>query len=370
VARPHPEAQVAATASASPDTPGRTALPAQHPADPASAANDPAGGAPPDATAGALLTRYLTTHAGAFLRALRARNEGAAAAEAEALPMLLGAARRIAAGLGTYEALTEPAWAARLRTELGWLVVAVTREHQYAARLDRLLTALERLSGGSDAELPVAGAARAGALLDRQLTLARTRSHSAALQALGSSRFHALADAVALLASEVPLDPVAASAPAAQALVPLAEAARSRLAEAATELPLGRAATAYNGEALIAALHQVPASAPAGQVDAERDAPWHHVHDLARDCRYALEACADPAEDQGTERLRRAGLVLELHRDAAEAAAAAASAARTPRIAPATAYALGVLHADQRREVEAARYTFSRLWHRPLPAVP
>ncbi|MEW5633086.1 metal-binding protein, partial [Streptomyces hydrogenans] len=54
------------------------------------------------------------------------------------------------------------------------------------------------------------GAARAGALLERQLTLARTRAHSAALQALGSSRFHALADAVALLASEVPLGPAGA----------------------------------------------------------------------------------------------------------------------------------------------------------------
>ncbi|MYV89510.1 hypothetical protein GT350_04545, partial [Streptomyces sp. SID1034] len=46
----------------------------------------------------------------------------------------------------------------------------------------------------------------------------------------------------------------------------------------------------------------------------------------------------------------------------AEAAAAASAAARTPRIAPATAYALGVLHADQRHEVEAARFAFQRIW--------
>ncbi|NUP44179.1 MAG: hypothetical protein HOY76_45930, partial [Streptomyces sp.] len=55
---------------------------------------------------------------------------------------------------------------------------------------------------------------------------------------------------------------------------------------------------------------------------------------------------------------------LERHRDAAEAAAASAAAARTPRIAPATAYALGVLHADQRHEVEAARFAFGRIWQR------
>ncbi|NEC70723.1 metal-binding protein, partial [Streptomyces rochei] len=33
-------------------------------------------------------------------------------------------------------------------------------------------------------------------------------------------------------------------------------------------------------------------------------------------------------------------------------------------IAPATAYALGVLHADQRHEVEAARYAFQHSWRK------
>ncbi|MEV6004366.1 metal-binding protein, partial [Streptomyces griseomycini] len=60
------------------------------------------------------------------------------------------------------------------------------------------------------------------------------------------------------------------------------------------------------------------------------------------------------------------GEALDRHRDASEAAAAAAQAARTPRIAPATAYALGVLHADQRHEVEAARYAFQRSWQRDV----
>ena len=63
-------------------------------------------------------------------------------------------------------------------------------------------------------------------------------------------------------------------------------------------------------------------------------------------------------------RLITAGQALDRHRDASEAAAAAAQAARTPRIAPATAYALGVLHADQRHEVEAARYAFQRCWQK------
>ncbi|MER6614742.1 CHAD domain-containing protein [Streptomyces xantholiticus] len=195
------------------------------------------------------------------------------------------------------------------------------------------------------------GAARAGALLERQLTLARTRAHSAALQALGSSRFHAVADAVALLASELPLGPAAAG-PAAETLSLPAEAAERRLLAAVAELPLGRAAHPYNAEALFSGL----ATAAAGEA---QDAPWHEVRRLLRLHRYAQEVLhpgADPV-------LCHAGVVLDRHRDAAEAAAAAAAAARTPRIAPATAYALGVLHADQRHEVEAARFAFQQEWH-------
>ncbi|MFP1626187.1 CHAD domain-containing protein [Streptomyces sp. 5K101] len=194
------------------------------------------------------------------------------------------------------------------------------------------------------------GAARAGALLERQLTLARTRAHSAALQALGSSRFHAVADAVALLASELPPAPAAAG-PAAETLGLLAEVAERRLLDAVARLPLGRAAHPYNAEALANGL----ATATAGE---EQDAPWHEVRRLLRLHRYAQEVLhpdADPV-------LCRAGLVLDHHRDAAEASEAAAAAARTPRIAPATAYALGVLHADQRHQVEAARFAFQQEW--------
>ncbi|MEU0087930.1 CHAD domain-containing protein [Streptomyces sp. NPDC006274] len=194
------------------------------------------------------------------------------------------------------------------------------------------------------------GAARAGALLERRLTLARTRAHSAALQALGSSRFHAVADAVALLASELPLGPAAAG-PAAETLALPAQDAERRLLAAVAELPLSRAAHPYNAEALSSGL----ATASPGEA---QDAPWHEVRSLLRLHRYAQEVL----RPGGDPVLCHAGLLLDRHRDAAEAAAAAAAAARTPRIAPATAYALGVLHADQRHEVEAARFAFQQEW--------
>ncbi|MFJ8887995.1 CHAD domain-containing protein [Streptomyces sp. NPDC102402] len=310
-------------------------------------------------TTEAALAPYLRDQAAAFLRGLRMHREHSAPSDTgtqsadEAARALRHAARRISGTLHTFRGALEPAWADQLRTELAWLSGTLAREHAYATRLGRLLEALHQLSGAS---LPAArpapgstqaesdkeraalgvGAARAGALLERRLTLARTRAHSAALQAMGSSRFHAVADAVALLASDVPLAPAAAE-PAERILYAPAELAEQRLLDAVSALPPDEAAEPYN-EA--------------------HDALWHQTRLLLRLHRYAremLHGSPDPV---------LAGTVhaLDLHRDAAEAAAAAAAAARTPRIAPATAYALGVLHADQRHEVEAARGVFRETW--------
>ncbi|MFE0416260.1 CHAD domain-containing protein [Streptomyces tendae] len=325
--------------------------------------------------------------------------------DVDAARALRRAARRISATLHTFQPLLDADWAEEMRPELAWLSGTLAMEHAYASRLERLLQALHRLSGSTAFPAPrpvgrttvtttvppgvstvpsvsaaahpasanrgnlAVGAAKAGALLDRQLTLARTRAHSTALQALGSSRFHAVADKVALLASEVPLSSTgrgAAAAPDAAPvdLRPLATAAQERLTDAVAALPLVTAGSPYNAEALVHGLSPDPAPHP-------QDAPWHQVRLLLRLHRYALEALAGAeagdagaAEDTVDVRLLAAGEALNRHRDAAEAAAAAAQAARTPRIAPATAYALGVLHADQRHEVEAARYAFQHSWRK------
>ncbi|MGW1763526.1 CHAD domain-containing protein [Streptomyces sp. NPDC002073] len=308
-----------------------------------------------DTRAGDVLGAYLRAQATTFLRGLRLHEEsGADAAEGtEAARVLRGAARRISSSLATFRPVTDPAWADGLRTELTWLSSTLADEHAYGARLGRLLDALHRLSGTPELPSPrgagrsslTVGSARAGALLERQLTLARTRAHSATLQALGSARFHAVADAVAVLASEVPLDRIAAAGRTDEVLVPLSAQVADRLAAAAADLPLLRAAHPYNAEALVD--------------DERQDAPWHRVRSLLRVHRYAQEILA-----ADVARLTAAGEALDRHRDAAEAATASATAARTPRIAPATAYALGVLHADQRHEVEAARYDFQRIWQR------
>ncbi|NUQ97563.1 MAG: CHAD domain-containing protein [Streptomyces sp.] len=373
---------------------------------------------PTDPT-GEALAGYLRAQATEFLRALRLHRETGGATgngtedPVDAARALRRSVRRISASLHTFRPLLEPDWSESLQPELAWLSGTLAMEHAYAARQERLLLALHRLSGatafptqvataavgatveavaGSRADVaagnraaratPVpmkaapgaagpptptpttdrgnltVGAAKAGALLERQLTLARTRAHSTALQALGSSRFHAVADKIAVLASEVPLTPTAPTTP----LHTLATAAEDRLTDAVTALPLVTAGNPYNAEALIHGLSPDPSPHP-------QDAPWHQVRLLLRLHRYAREALHGNGGPTDL-RLLTAGQALDRHRDASEAAAAAASAARTPRIAPATAYALGVLHADQRHEVEAARFAFQQCWQKQALRTP
>ncbi|MBH1936134.1 CHAD domain-containing protein [Streptomyces sp. AV19] len=288
--------------------------------------------------AGDALGRYLHRQATDFLRGLRLHAEAGEAAGAAGL--LRSAARRISGALEVYGPLTDADWSDAFRAELAWVTETLGREYVCEARLARLRGALHRLSCGA----PDVGSARAGALLERQLTLARNRAHSAALQALGSARFHAVADTVALLSADPP------PAPAARETLPLlADRAHRRLLDAVGVL-------SYDTEAL--ALGE--------------DGPWHRVRSLVRLRRYAQEVLDEQhgaeAEPALSIHLLSAGQALDRHRDAAGAAAAAASAARTPRIAPATAYALGVLHADQRHEVEAARFAFGRVWQRGVPS--
>ncbi|MGW6025104.1 CHAD domain-containing protein [Streptomyces sp. NPDC055214] len=342
-----------------------------------------------ETTTGDVLSAYLQGQATEFLRSLRLHRESSTDAQGaveslEAARALRRAARRIGGTLHTFRPLLDQEWAAGMRPELAWLSGTLAREHAFATRLERLLDALHRLSGTPGVPAPTdhvavtarrsarqngwarpsaqgadeqsgtprgltVGAAKAAALLERQLTLARTRAHSTALQAFGSSRFHAVADNVAVLASEVPLTQ------ATEDLKPLAAKAGENLAEAVAALPLGQAGHPYNAEALT---HGLAASeAPEAQ-----DAPWLKTRALLRLHRYAQEVLT--GSTGGDLRLAEAGQALDRHREAADAASAAATAARTPRIAPATAYALGVLHADQRHEVEAARFAFHQAWLR------
>jgi hypothetical protein len=324
------------------------------------------------ATVGEALGGRLTERAEAFLRAASAVGGGPDPAG------LRSAVRELAPVLAVFGPLLGRPAVEPLRAELGWLASVLTPEPGYARRGVRLAGALDVLTGATEGDAG-AGARRPGvldghpgvpkarALLERQLTLARARAHTTALQELRSSRFHALADRVSLLASEPPLA-VPETAPAAAALLPCLGAAYRALAESVRELPLARATVPYHGDAL--------RSAPE-----DPDEPlWRRTGDRAAATLRARSVCAplldelsgrqptgrrhDDQQPSGLEELTE---LLDLAREAAGAAAGAAAAASTPRITPATGYVLGVLHADQRMEVEAARYAFGRCWCRLAP---
>ena len=319
---------------------------------------------PSTATTGEILSRHLTAQAGAFLRALpQAVGEvgsrpGAVVHSPAGTADLLRSVRRIGGALHTFAASFDPVWAQESRTELRWLLNLLAQESGYLRRSTRLLGALDSLSG-SEPDGPGmlaghAGAPKARALLDRQLTLARTRAHSTVLQELRSARLHALADRMTLLVGEAPL-----LTPDAGGLLPQADAALAALTAGAQQLPLQRAATPYGGDGL-RRLGSLPAARGALDADtalAADDAPWHRVRILVKRARYALEVCGRPAPE-----LDALDRTLGRHQEASDAAVTASTAARTPRITPATAYVLGVVHADQRLEVEAARYAFGRQW--------
>ncbi|WP_282202196.1 CHAD domain-containing protein [Kitasatospora fiedleri] len=335
------------------------------------------------ATAGEVLAGYLTAQAGAFLRALpqavgeAGSRPAALPASAQAAADLLRAVRRIGGALHTFAAAFEAQWARESRTELRWLLDLLDQEPGYQRRATRLLEALDSLADTSPEGAGMlaghAGAPKARALLERQLTLARSRAHTALLQELRSARLHALADRMTLLAGEVPLAAPAAAEPAA-ALLPATGAALAALLGAGERLPWQRAARAYGG----AGLHRLgpvreapPGAVPAARAPADADAalaaddaPWLRARVLVKRARYALEVCGAPGAG-----LAELDGVLARHQEASDAAATVATAARTPRITPATAYVLGVVHADQRLEVEAARYAFGRQWPGVVPGL-
>ncbi|WP_039987806.1 CHAD domain-containing protein, partial [Streptomyces pseudogriseolus] len=76
-----------------------------------------------------VLARHLRERATEFLRALRL-HRGAATPEesAEAARALRRAARRISAGLYTYQPLLDPAWSQTLGPELAWVSGTLSQE--------------------------------------------------------------------------------------------------------------------------------------------------------------------------------------------------------------------------------------------------
>jgi CHAD domain-containing protein len=219
------------------------------------------------------------------------------------------------------------------------VVGLLAAEHELQAVLDRLDRRLDELAadgaGAGRSDGDAIAARRARHLLQRRVGRELDQARGASLVALGSPRYRCLADRLSMLAEDLPVT-AAAELPCARALPPQVLAAYRQLDDAVARLE-----------------------------PTTPDQAWHEAGRLARHGRYAAELCepvfGSPARGL-TRQLGRVTEILGRHQDAAAAARAARAVATTPRIAPATSFALGVLHASERAAVASARRDLGDVW--------
>jgi CHAD domain-containing protein len=141
--------------------------------------------------------------------------------DAEGVHQARVATRRLRSDLRTFRTLVEPAFAARLRDELGWLAAILGRVRDGDVLLERLR--------GRCAELPAGEQAGAAALL-RALESDRDAAHARLLETLRSTRYVALLDELVEAANAPALLPVAAT-PATETIPALVRRPWHRLAK-------------------------------------------------------------------------------------------------------------------------------------------
>lgn len=291
-----------------------------------------------DRTAGDLLLDHLTAEAAEFLAQAPRVREGAD----DSAHRMRVAARRMRSSLRTCALLVDEASARALSTELRWMADCLAGERDNEVLLARLLDALDTLPVRS-------GTPRARAAVERRLRGGLAAGHTAAIRALDSADFAALAEQLA--APRLGLTFTGKAAQPVGTVVPkLAAAAFRKLAKGADALPLAQASVPY--------AHPVPLSG-------EDDEAWHRVRILGKRARYAADLAAPefgaPAKDLA-KRMKTVTESLGTHQDAALAADVVRELALSPRLGGAAAFVLGELYTVQRFAVAEARYTFATLW--------
>ncbi|WP_436786093.1 CHAD domain-containing protein [Yinghuangia sp. YIM S10712] len=289
-------------------------------------------------TAGDVLLDHLTAEAAEFLaQAPRVRDGGEDSAH-----RMRVAARRMRSSLRTCAPLVEAASAEALSTELRWMADCLAGERDNEVLLARLLDALDRLPVRS-------GTPRARAAVERRLRGGLAGGHDAALRALDSADFAALAEQLAKPRLGLTFAGKAAQ-PVGRVVPKLAAAAFRKLAKGADALPLAEAAVPY--------AQPVPLSG-------EDDEAWHRVRILGKRARYAADLAAPefgpPAKDLA-KRMKAVTESLGTHQDAALAADVARELALSPRMGGAAAFVLGELYTVQRFAVAEARHSFATVW--------
>jgi CHAD domain-containing protein len=242
--------------------------------------------------------------------------------------------RRLRSDLRTFAPLVNREWAARVRTEVGWLADALG-----LARDAEVLRARLRRTAAADPLKPLDNAAIAR--IDADLAA----RHEDALQALeklmSDERYHKLLNTL-LAAARQPRLSAGATEPADVVLPALVRRPWRRFA--------------YGGNGLEGA----------GQLDpAGSDASWHAVRIQGKRARYAVEAVADVLGGEANALARALAAVQDLlgeHQDAAVAAETWLSIANSDPDDHALAVTAGRLYERERASLRATRNAFPSAW--------
>jgi CHAD domain-containing protein len=232
------------------------------------------------------------------------------------------ATRKLRSHLRTFGPLLEPTWTDPLRSELGWLAMALGAVRDREVLLDRLRERARSLPAGDSRS-----ASSLLHLLEVEIEGLRTKLYAD----LDSQRYVDLLESL-VAAAHAPVATLDADQPASQVLPPLATGPWRRLRSAVRQLP-----------------------------EQPTDPELHRIRILAKRARYAAEAVA-PVVGEGATAFARAAAKLQTilgeHQDSVTAQAWLRSARVTGR----RAFVAGQLIALEHLAAQKARKDWPKVW--------
>lgn len=241
------------------------------------------------------------------------------------------AARRLRSMLQAFAPLVEAEWARSMRSELGWIASTLSQSRDREVLEQRLVAAVRSLPSDIDG---------VGALvaIQKHLDAELDEANATIEGAMTSDRYRDLMAALHAAASVAPTTSLA-KGKAAKVLPPLVQASWNKLDKQARRL------------------HR--------EMDGHDD-HWHRTRIVAKKARYTVEACVPVFGGPAKKFAKQLETVTELlgeHQDAAIAASVVEQLAAQTR-GSRSAFALGVVFAQQREQVVSCRREFVDAWPR------
>lgn len=277
-------------------------------------------------SSGDVVRAFLQTHVRALLTQDPLVRQGAD----DAVHQMRVAARQLRSGLKTFSPLIDEPWAVSTRAELGWLASSLGGARDAEVLTARFMAQLDSLA---DPDMRT----QAAEAITHSLVAAQRRGETELREALASKRYAGLLDVLVAAAAAPPLT-AAAAGRADDVLPPLACRGWRRLEKAADA---------------------ITSKTP--------DEQLHRTRILAKQARYASEACAlafgAPAK-RLAKQIVKVQDVLGEHQDAIIAGDVVKRLARTRSVRESgeLGFSLGLLYSLQLQSAAAARAGFPGVW--------